>query len=237
MLWYLLSVHDRTRLTQWYSVRQNRLTVLALSACLVAFLVYKTWNLTPGLCTVTHFSMFYAFIHLLPAEQLLTLILYTMTLPVYLSNMPVDTLARELREWGKEMVLDEKEDDRWLEVLCANINKTTSDAIRRRFRRHKEPDPIRTQRIQVAEASSSSNAPHNVTDSKFDFGSAGAPANRDLSHSHSYPRSLDGASSYASTTRRLAADTASDETVMGRLKHETAVAGIRSIRISNAACM
>lgn len=219
MLWYMLSVHDRRRLAQWYSARKHRNAVLTLCACAAGYLIYKTWDWAPVPCTVAHLAIFYAYIHLLPAEQLLTLILYTMTLPVYLSNMPIDTLARELREWGKEMETDNKTDDRWLEVLCANINKTTSDAIRRRFRRNKEPDPIRTQRIQVAEATPVSTAPLGAERSEFNFEASAASLK----------------SEHASTSRQPckhapAASPADAQTVMGKLKRGTAAAGMRGIR-------
>lgn len=226
LLWYLLSVHDRRRLAQWYSVRKHRLAVLTFCGFGAMVLTYKSWLWTPGLCTAAHLSIFYGFIHLLPAEQLLTLILYTMTLPVYLSNMPIDTLARELREWGKEMVTDNKEDDRWLEVLCAHINKTTSDAIRRRFRRNKEPDPIRTQRIQVAEAAPNTTSPTVGESTKFPF--------------------AEHAPTFASTTRKpieqhaaafAGSRATTHETVMGKLKRSAAEVGVRSIRASNVACL
>lgn len=221
LLWYMLNVHDRRRLTQWYSVRKHRNAVLALCACAAGYLIYKTWHWAPLPCTVAHLAIFYAYIHLLPAEQLLTLILYTMTLPVYLSNMPIDTLARELREWGKEMETDNKTDDRWLEVLCANINKTTSDAIRRRFRRKKEePDPIRTQRIQVAEATPVSPAPLGAERSEFNFEASAAALKSE--HASAAPRQ---------PCKLSSATTASDaQTVMGKLKRRTAAAGMRGIR-------
>ena len=227
VLWHSLSSFDRRRLAQWYSFRKHKLTVLTLCGCAGAYLIYRSWTLTPGICTLVHGAVFFTFIHMLPAEQLLMLILYTMTLPVYLSNMPVDTLARELSEWGKEMSSHPTDDDdHWFEALCSHINKTTSDAIRRRFRPRKgDQGSIRTQRIEVAGASPKNKTTANEDSPFFSLLSthiATEPAVPEMTPSESESTSLSSTCSV-----RVGG-------VMGCIKREAAAAGFKTIRLSEA---
>ena len=174
-------------------------------------------------------------VQMLPAEQLLMLILYTMTLPVYLSNMPVDTLARELSEWGKEMSShpNNDDDDHWFETLCSHINKTTSDAIRRRFRPRKcDQGSIRAQRIEVAGASSHK-PPANEDSPFFSLLSAQVPPESTTTESV-----LQSSESGYPTTSRFPGDNCSVRVagggVLNCLKREAAAAGLKSIRLSEA---